>query len=147
MNELKVFTTKIRVIVNRKCPVLFHLQVGYYKVAYYLASSSAFILTTYLMRWNSVQYCSIQKNHAIEQYIINKIPLEKKNFAQDLQMYISDGSKFHYHIERACSLTNSKIDCIWRSFKKRSLSFLCSLYKTYVRPHLGYCVKVWKPIN
>ena len=86
-----------------------------------------------------------EKNYPI--YFIDGIELERKENATDLGIVINENFKFHSQVNKACKKANQIINTIRRSFKSRNPRFLESMYKTYVRPHLEYCVQVWNPVN
>ena len=50
-------------------------------------------------------------------------------------------------MDNACKKANRQISTIRRTFKSRNPRFLETMFKTYVRPHLEYCVQVWSPVN
>ena len=83
---------------------------------------------------------------AFPTYKINGINLDRKSSTSDLGVIISDSFKFHDQVKQACMKANRAINNIWRSFISRNPQFLSSLYKSYVRPHLEYCVQLWNPV-
>ena len=49
------------------------------------------------------------------------------------------------HCHKAASKASQALRMIKRNFKYMSKGSLMILYKTFVRPHLEYCVPIWNP--
>lgn len=86
---------------------------------------------------------NIQKNYP--SYFIEGRELNRKENASDLGVMIEGNLKFHEQVAKACKKATSQTNTIRRTFKSRNPKFLESMYKTFVRPHLEYCVQVWNP--
>ena len=63
----------------------------------------------------------------------------------DLGVLIDQSLKFSQHITNICHRSGFVSSSIFRSFQLRSISFLTSLFKTYVRPILEYNTSVQNP--
>ena len=87
---------------------------------------------------------SIMRQYQPE-YKINGASLIKKAQARDLGIIISEDIKFHNQVNSVCSRATKEIHRIRRCFITRTPSFLCNMFKTYVRPHMEYAVEVWNP--
>ena len=64
---------------------------------------------------------------------------------KDLGVYITSNLKPGEQCARACKRAMSVLGMIRRHFRGLDKEEFMILYKTYVRPHLEYCVQVWNP--
>ena len=64
---------------------------------------------------------------------------------QDLGVWCTDDLKPSLQCQHAVLKAMKVLGLIKRTFKFFSSVSLLILYKTYVRPHLKYCVQVWSP--
>ena len=64
---------------------------------------------------------------------------------KDLGVLIDSELTFEEHISKQVNKANSILGVIKRSFNDLSPSAFCTLYTTFVRPHLEYAQSVWQP--
>jgi len=79
-------------------------------------------------------------------YMLHDTPVTRKHQVKDLGILISESLKYHDQVAEVCKRAHREINRIRRSFVSRAPKFISELYKTYVRPHLEYCVEVWNPM-
>ena len=80
------------------------------------------------------------------QYHINNTMLERREKASDLGVIVQDNLKFHEQVAKACQKASTQINVIKRNFLSRNPKFLETMYKTFIRPHIEYCIQVWNPV-
>ena len=71
---------------------------------------------------------------------IKEIKIEK-----DLGVYVHDNLKFERQINDSVRKANNMVRIIKHTFTYLDSKSLSILYKTYIRPHLEYCVQAWSP--
>lgn len=64
---------------------------------------------------------------------------------KDLGVLVSSDLKVASQCAKAASSANRMLGVISRSFCCKSIEITLRLYKALVRPHLDYCVQVWRP--
>ena len=64
---------------------------------------------------------------------------------KDLGVYITENCKSSKQCAAAASKAMSKLRIIKRTFTHFDQKCFTTLYKTYIRPHLEYCVQAWSP--
>ena len=77
--------------------------------------------------------------------INTRTPLEITTVEKDLGIFCSNTLSPSLQCHKATSNAMRSLGLIKRTFKYLSLQSLPFLYKTYIRPHLEYCVPVWSP--
>ena len=60
-------------------------------------------------------------------------------------MLITETLSPSHHIAKIVWKANQIVGMIRRTYEERSKNSLVPLYKSLVRPHLGYCVQAWRP--
>ena len=78
-------------------------------------------------------------------YMLCGTQINQREQVKDLGMIISEDLKTHNQVSQACQRAHREIDRIRCSFISRSPAFISGMYKTFVRPHLEYCIEVWNP--
>ena len=78
-------------------------------------------------------------------YCMNGIILEEVEEEKDLGVLITKNLSFSKYIAKAAAKANSVLGLIKRTFSYIDKESFLLLYKSYVRPHLEYCVQVWSP--
>ena len=78
-------------------------------------------------------------------YFMNGISLENATEEKDLGVLISDDLSFSKHIAKCAAKANSMLGVIKRCFDYLDIDSFLALYKSFVRPHLEYCVQAWSP--
>ena len=71
--------------------------------------------------------------------------LDVTDLERDLGILVSRDMKPSRQCEAAASKARSILGLIYRHFKRLNKSQFLTIYKTYVRPHLEYCVQAWSP--
>ena len=79
------------------------------------------------------------------QYTMNGNVIETVHEEKDLGVLIDDKLSFSKYICNTAAKANRILGLIRRTFTYISKESFIILYKTYVRPHLEYCVQVWSP--
>ena len=106
---------------------------------------------TWRMRLNAqkcfhLHYVPQNKQKTHPQYQIDGEVLSRRSSALDLGIIVEDTLKFHAQVAKACKKATTLINTIRRTFVSRNPRFLENMYKTFIRPHLEYCVQVWSPV-
>ena len=73
------------------------------------------------------------------------IELEEVGEEKDLGVLVSHDLKPHKQCIAAANKARSVLGMIYRHFKVINKRQFLTLYKTYVRPHLEYCIQAWSP--
>ena len=81
----------------------------------------------------------------INNYDGTRTPLDITTVEKDLGIFCSNTLSPSLRCHKATSNAMRSLGLIKRTFKYLSLQSLPFLYKTYIRPHLEYCVPVWSP--
>ena len=63
----------------------------------------------------------------------------------DLGVWTTDKLESGLHCQKAVASANKILGMIRRAFYSMSGDLFMFLYKTYVRPHLEYCIQLWCP--
>ena len=64
---------------------------------------------------------------------------------RDLGVMVRSDLKVELQCEKAAAKASSVLGLINRHFKDDDIDSFRILYKSFVRPHLEYCVQVWSP--
>ena len=64
---------------------------------------------------------------------------------KDLGVWTTSNLASSVHCQKAAANATKILGQIKRSFSRISKDLFIFLYKTYVRPHLEYCVQIWCP--
>ena len=64
---------------------------------------------------------------------------------KDLGVWITSKSDFTMHCGKASAKAMQSLGLIKRTFTHLTKESFLILYKTYIRPHLEYCVSIWNP--
>jgi hypothetical protein len=73
------------------------------------------------------------------------IELQETREEKDLGMWVTADLKPARQCTAAAAKARSVLGMVYRHFKKLDKAQFLNIYKTYVRPHLEYCVQVWSP--
>ena len=79
-------------------------------------------------------------------YMLDNTVLESCEQEKDLGILMSVNLLWNDHISSCISKANQMICWIAQSIISREKSLILQVYKTLVRPHLGYCVQLWNPM-
>ena len=85
------------------------------------------------------------RNNKGHTYQINGRDLENVQTEKDLGVLMSENLKFQEQINAVVVKANKMLGFISRTIEAREPSIILPLYRALVRPHLEYCVKVWRP--
>jgi ribonuclease P/MRP protein subunit RPP40 len=80
-----------------------------------------------------------------QQYCIGDNILSVVEEEKDLGVIIQNDLKVSQQCSKVVKTANQILGMIRRSFQNRSKYIMLLLYKSLVRPHLEYCVQVWRP--
>ena len=78
-------------------------------------------------------------------YFMNGIKLESIDSEKDVGVMIHNSLKPSLQCNTAAKKANKVLGQMSRSLSYRDKNTWIALYKTYVRPHLEYCVQAWNP--
>ena len=81
-----------------------------------------------------------QQQYSIAGSILSVVEEEK-----DLGVLIRNDLKVSQQCSKVVKTANQILGMIKRSFQNKSKDIMLLLYKSLVRPHLEYCVQVWRP--
>ena len=73
------------------------------------------------------------------------IDLNEVTFKKDLGVWTTNKMEPSLHCQKAVASAAKILGMIRRTFVNISKDLFVFLYKTYVRPHLEYCVQLWCP--
>ena len=73
------------------------------------------------------------------------IDLSATHCERDLGVHVQDNLKWSDQCGKAAAKASSTLGLIRRHFKHLDTESFLILYKTYVRPHLEYCIQLWCP--
>ena len=94
---------------------------------------------------NKCKVMHIGKRNPNYEYTMNGVLLQSVKEEKDLGVLVTSDLSFSKYISSAAAKANRILGIIKRSFLHMSKEAFLVLYKTYVRPHLEYCVQVWSP--
>ena len=78
-------------------------------------------------------------------YYMNGGEIGIKEEEKDLGIYVNASMKFGKQCAEAAKKANKVVGIIKRNFTNFDKEIMINLYKALVRPHLDYCIPVWKP--
>ncbi len=78
-------------------------------------------------------------------YYMGGTELKHSKEEKDLGVYITENMKFTKHCAEAVKKANKIIGMIKRKFMNFDEEVMMMLYKSLIRPHIDYCVPVWRP--
>ena len=81
------------------------------------------------------------------QYNLAGNSLPCADYEKDVGVLVPSNLKFHEQCATAIAKANSILGLIKRAFQSRDQVTMINAYKTYVQPHLDFCVQVWAPGN
>ncbi|MCP4487008.1 MAG: hypothetical protein GY820_06775, partial [Gammaproteobacteria bacterium] len=87
----------------------------------------------------------IGTNNPNHSYNINEILIPQDETVNDLGILVAKNLKFNNHYDKIIKSGFVVSSRIFNSFVLRTKSFLCKMFKTYVRPKLEYGSEVWNP--
>ena len=75
----------------------------------------------------------------------SQVELSEVNFENDLGTWTTSSLKHSLHCDKAAASATRVLGMLKRTFTMIFKELFIFLYKTYVRPHLEYCVQLWCP--
>lgn len=78
-------------------------------------------------------------------YHMGETTLGTTDIEKDLGVFISNDFKQSTQCTKAALKGMNSLRVVRRSFKYIDVDSFSTLYKTYIRPHLEYCVQAWNP--
>ena len=78
-------------------------------------------------------------------YYMSDKNLQKIDQEKDLGVFITNDCKSSTQCTKASQKAMNSLRVIKRTFKYITIDSFTILYKTYIRPHLEYCVQAWNP--
>ena len=73
------------------------------------------------------------------------VELNSTTEEKDLGVLITRDLKFHEQCVQSVKKAQSVLGMVKRHFKVIDKDDFTALYKTYIRPHLEYCIQAWSP--
>ena len=101
----------------------------------------------WLLRFNATKCKTMHigsKNPEVK-YTMDGVVLEAIDQEKDLGVYIPNNCKPSAQCSKADQKAMNSLRVIRRTFKFIDKGSFAVLYKTYIRPHLEYCVQAWNP--
>ena len=78
-------------------------------------------------------------------YFLNGAKLSPKDTIRDLGILVDYKLNFHNQCAAAAKKATSTAHYILKSFSFLNPYLFTKLFKTFIRPHLEYCIQVWRP--
>ena len=74
-----------------------------------------------------------------------KVKIEETTMEKDLGIYITSDLKPSTQCVKAARKARSVLAMVRRNFKRLDADDFLLIYKTYIRPHMEYCIQAWSP--
>jgi len=105
----------------------------------------------WLLKFNPSKFklMHIGHNLSTEYHMVDDIGrnvmIEETSLGKDLGIYISSDLKPSTQCAKAAGKARSVLAMVRRNFKKLAKEDFILIYRTYIRPHMEYCVQAWSP--
>ena len=76
---------------------------------------------------------------------MDAIQIQEVHVEKDLEVIVSDDLKWDKQCVAVVKKANKLLGMIKRNFIDRSKATILALHKSFIRPHLEYCIQVWNP--
>ena len=86
-----------------------------------------------------------EKNSSEATYQLGGRNLESVHEEKDLGVIIQDNLKISKRCSKAVNSANRILGMISRTFVYKEKEVILQLYKSFVRPHIEYCIQAWRP--
>ncbi len=109
------------------------------------------MLVTWARKWQmkfNVGKCSVMHfgyNNPKHRYRMDGKELKESNEGKDLGVHVNTSMKFNRQCAESAKKANEVMGMVKRNFINFDREIVINLYKSLIRPHLDYCVQVWKP--
>ena len=103
--------------------------------------------TDWMMFFN-LNKCSVMHlgfNNPRHCYYMGGLQLDVVKDEKDLGVIVREDLKVSFQCSEAVKKANRVLGMIRRTFTYKENHLILNLYKSLVRPHLEYCVQVWRP--
>ena len=102
---------------------------------------------TWLLRFNASKCKRMHMGHSNDgtNYQLGGETIPHDSQEKDLGVIISEDCKTSKQCVAAANKAMGKLRVIKRTFKYFNTDCFAILYKTYIRPHLEYCIQAWSP--
>jgi len=87
---------------------------------------------------------SIPTEYTLQENFMS-VKLEVVDHEKDLGIYVTNDMKVARQCKQAAQKAINVLRTIKRHFPKINEPVFLILYKSYVRPHLEYCIQAWSP--
>ena len=77
-------------------------------------------------------------------YKINGKEIESSSQERHLGILIQEDLDWDAHVAKVTNQANRILEMIRRSYEDKCVTNIVQLYKSFVRPHLGYAVQAWR---
>jgi len=74
-----------------------------------------------------------------------KVKIEETTMEKDLNIYITSDLKPSTQCVKVARKARSVLAMVRRNFKRLDADDFLLIYKTYVSPHMKYCIQAWSP--
>ena len=105
---------------------------------------------TWLLRFNTTDgKCKVMhvgSHNPRNKYYLDSVELPKIDSEKDLGVLVSENWKWDQHISSIVKKATSMSAWVLRTVISRSPEVMLQIYKTFIRPHLEYCVQLWSPL-
>ena len=97
-------------------------------------------------KFECLRFCANQGDVPDYQYMApNNIPIEIKPHLRDLGVEISSDLSFKVHISKMVTAASRIAGWALRTFRRRGVGVMLTLWKCIIQPRLDYCSQLWTP--
>jgi len=75
----------------------------------------------------------------------NEVEMQSVNEEKDLGVFLTSDLKSSRQCIKSAARVRSILGLIRRQFRRLDKDGFLLVYKTYVRPHIEYCIQAWSP--
>ena len=105
---------------------------------------------TWLLRFNTTDgKCKVMhvgSQNPQNKYYLDGLELPEIDSEKDLGVLVPQNWKWDQHINSVVKKATSISAWVLRTVISRSPEVMLQIYKTFIRPHLEYCVQLWSPL-